>query len=124
MTDFIKLKAPAGRTGQIHASASGSVYDIDGGGTVTVLQKDVGDLVRAGFVPIVDGVAAAALPAPQPSTFQQPSAASQGLAETQIFAQSDDVLRQLDDVHASQAADAIHSAAEQLHADNAAVRGS
>jgi hypothetical protein len=55
----MKLTAPIGRTGTIHASASGTNYTIDAQGFVEVDARDVRDLLSAGF-----NTEPVALPAP------------------------------------------------------------
>jgi hypothetical protein len=48
----IFMHAPLGASGVIHASASGLSYDIPANGVLAVDGKDVGDLMRAGYVPV------------------------------------------------------------------------
>lgn len=45
----VLMYAPAGRTGTVYSSQTGSSYLIGADGAVTVDQRDVVDLIRAGF---------------------------------------------------------------------------
>jgi hypothetical protein len=67
----MKLTAPKDRHGLVMCSASGLNYDIDGNGQVEVEQRDVADLLRAGFT---IGDVAQEAPAAPASTFSQESA--------------------------------------------------